>query len=153
AGPPTDETGGAGGLRGTGTTRAATAAGAPGAGAAAGAAGGGDGGASSTSLARSFAPAWRARRKATLAVPTRVATTEWARWDPTTAIIASVNSGMLMMKVARVTERDNSNPPCDLSRASGDSRPRLAARPSGQAPQKGASPGIRPKRPRRRAAG
>src|SRR6267143_2670325 len=96
AAPPTDETGGAGGLRGAGTTRPAMAAGAAGAGAAAGAAGGGDGGASSTSLARSFTPACLARRKATLALLTRVATTEWARWDPTTAMIASVNSGMLM---------------------------------------------------------
>src|SRR5438477_11159166 len=82
AAPPTDETGGAAGLRGAGTTRAATAAGAAGAEAAAGVAEGGDGGASSTSLARSFAPACRGGRKATLTVatrPIRLATTEWAR--------------------------------------------------------------------------
>src|SRR6202165_1159848 len=35
------------------------------------------------------------------------------------AAAATAKSGMLMISVARVTERDNSNPPCDLSRRRG----------------------------------
>src|SRR3984893_7788686 len=78
AAPPTGETGGGtgrGGAGGTGFGRAATGAGAL-AGAGAGA-GGGAGGAPAASLPRSFTPACRARRKATLTAVTRgLVTTE-----------------------------------------------------------------------------
>src|ERR1700682_2802050 len=52
------------------------------------------------------------------------------------AATASVSSGMPMISVTRVTERDNSNPPCDLSPASEDSRQRQAAKPSHRGPEK-----------------
>src|ERR1700693_3675379 len=140
--PPTLTGGGAGfgGAGRTGAGRAATGAGAaagPG-----GAAGPGVGGAWSTSLARSCTPPCRGRSKATLALVSRVATTAWGRWDPTTATTAAVSSGMLRISVTRVTERDNSNPPCDLSAASEDSRPRQAAKPSHQGPEKPSSRAI-----------
>src|SRR6202171_5916947 len=112
AAPPMVETGGAAGLGGAGAGRGAAGA-KPAAGA--GVATGG-GGASSTSLARSLVPACRARRKATLMAVGRVATTECARLDPTMAPAAMVSIGRLTISVARVTERDKSNPPCDLSR-------------------------------------
>src|ERR1700688_2073232 len=52
-------------------------------GAAAGPGGAGVGGASSTSLAKWLTLACRGRRKATLGLVGRVATTEGGRWDPT----------------------------------------------------------------------
>src|SRR6202022_4231368 len=77
AAPPTAETGGAtgrGGAGGTGFGRAATGAGA--------AAGGGAGGASSTSLARSFTPEWRARGEGTSVEVAPPGTTEGGRRGP-----------------------------------------------------------------------
>src|ERR1700719_1788786 len=135
---PTMLTGGGAGFGGAGRAGAGRVP----TGAAAGPCGAGVGGRSSTSLAKWLTLACRGRRKATLGLVSRVATTEWGRWDPTMATTASVSSGMPMISVTRVTERDNSNPPCDLSPASEDSRPPQAAKPSHQGPDKRGSGAI-----------
>jgi hypothetical protein len=109
AAPPMVEAGGAGGLGTTGRAGSGRAATTPGWAAEAGVDGG-----FRLSLRRSYGR--RGCRSATVRPAAgRPAATEWVGWDPMMATTARVSSGTLAIRVVLVTERDNSNPPCDLS--------------------------------------